>query len=188
MQLVKQSTAVRVRVFMTSTANNESPGLAGIGASLVVKLCKPGDSTYSTITPTSVTDLGGGSYDLLLTTTHTNTLGPNNLRVTGPNAYPNDEASFQVVAFNPEDLILGSLPSGAVVADGGNGAATFKTNLTQTTDDYWKDTYCVITSGVLIEQIKRVSGYNGTTKFITVASPGFTGTPATSVTFYLVNK
>ena len=80
-----------------------------------------------------------------------------------------------------------SNPTGAVVSDSSNSATSFKTNLTQTTDNYWKDAWCKITSGALAGQVKQITGYNGTTKFITV-SGGYTGTPAAGVTFELINQ
>lgn len=78
-------------------------------------------------------------------------------------------------------------PTGAVATDGSNSSTTFKTNLTESVDNYWKDAWCKITSGALINQVKQVTAYNGTTKFITVAG-GYTGTPAASVTFELINQ
>jgi hypothetical protein len=80
-----------------------------------------------------------------------------------------------------------AVTTGAVTTDGGNSATSFETDLAQTTNDYWKDAYLVLTSGVLSGQVKRVTGYNGTTKIITV-SGGFTGTPADGVTFAIVNR
>jgi len=80
-----------------------------------------------------------------------------------------------------------SNPTGAVVSDSGNSATSFKTNLTQTTDNFWKDAWCKITSGALAGQVKQITGYNGTTKFITV-SGGYTSTPAAGVTFELINQ
>jgi hypothetical protein len=77
--------------------------------------------------------------------------------------------------------------SGAVVADGGNSATTFVTDLTESTTDYWKDAFLRITSGALINQVKKITAYDGTTKAVTV-SGGFTGTPAAGVTFEIVNE
>jgi hypothetical protein len=45
----------------------------------------------------------------------------------------------------------------------------------------------LITSGSLAGEVKLVTGYNGTTKVVTVAG-GFTGTPADGVTFVLINR
>jgi hypothetical protein len=77
------------------------------------------------------------------------------------------------------------LKRGAIVADGGNTSSTFKTDLSESTTDYHKDALIVFTSGNLINQVKKVSAYNGSTKFITV-SAAFTGAPSTSDTFILL--
>lgn len=79
------------------------------------------------------------------------------------------------------------LPTGTVTTDAGNSATSFETDRTETANDYWKDALLLITSGVLIGQVKKVTAYDGTTKIITV-SGGFTGTPADGVTFVLVNR
>jgi len=92
-------------------------------------------------------------------------------------------ASKAVIAsFMVENIIS---KSGAVVADGSNSATTFKTDLIETATDYHKDALILFTSGSLINQVKKVSAYNGSTKFITVAS-GFTIAPTAADTFILV--
>jgi len=80
-----------------------------------------------------------------------------------------------------------SSPDGQVVSDAGNTATSFKTNLTQTADNYWKDAYLKFKTGNLANQVKKITGYNGTTKFITVAS-AFTETPASGDTFDIINR
>jgi hypothetical protein len=77
--------------------------------------------------------------------------------------------------------------TGAVVDDAANSASAFLTDLTQTADDHWKESFVRITSGALLGQVRLCSAYNGTTKFITV-SPAFTAEPAAAVTFELVNE
>lgn len=92
-------------------------------------------------------------------------------------------ASKAVIAsFIVENIIS---KTGVIVADGSNTATTFKTDLSESTTDYHKDALILFTSGDLINQVKKVSAYNGSTKFITVASD-FTGTPAASDAFILV--
>jgi hypothetical protein len=76
-------------------------------------------------------------------------------------------------------------PTGSVAADGNNSTTSFKTDLTGT-DDYWKDIYLKFTSGALINQVKKITAYNGTTHFVTTGA--FTGIPATGVTFELINQ
>jgi hypothetical protein len=77
--------------------------------------------------------------------------------------------------------------SAAVATDGGNSATTIKTTLSQTSDGFWIDAWLLITSGSLAGEVKLVTGYNGTSKVVTVAG-GFTGTPADGVTFVLINR
>lgn len=77
-------------------------------------------------------------------------------------------------------------PSGTVVTDGSNSASTFKTDRTESTTDYWKDSLILFTTGTLAGQVKKVSAYNGTTKFITIVG-SFTGAPSNGDRFILVN-
>lgn len=86
------------------------------------------------------------------------------------------------------DSLIGTAgaPSGSVVSDAGNTATTFKTDRTESTTDYWKDALLLFTSGTLAGQVKKVSAYDGTTKFVTL-SAGFTGTPSSSDRFVFVN-
>ena len=76
---------------------------------------------------------------------------------------------------------------GKVVADGGNGATAFVTDLSSTTNTYCKDSYLKFVSGALINQQKRISAYNGTSKLVTLSS-AFTETPAANDEFFIVNQ
>lgn len=88
----------------------------------------------------------------------------------------------------PYDISLstGGHPSGIVLTDVGNTSSTFKTNLTESTSDYWRNVLVLFTSGTLFGQVRKVIAYNGTTKFLTVDN-GYTGTPANGDYFVLVN-
>jgi hypothetical protein len=86
-----------------------------------------------------------------------------------------------IASFTVENI---ALKTGTIVADGTNSSTTFKTDLVETTTDHHKDALILFTSGNLINQVKKVTGYNGSTKFLTVGA--FTGTPATSDTFILL--
>lgn len=79
-----------------------------------------------------------------------------------------------------------NIPRGSVVADGSNSATTFETDLTESTNDHWKDALLVFVTGALAGQVKKVTGYNGTTKFVTFTS-GFTAAPSAGVRFILIN-
>jgi hypothetical protein len=82
---------------------------------------------------------------------------------------------------------FGGTKRSTIAASGSNTALTFLTNLTEVANDFWKDTLIVFVSGALDGQVKKVSAYNGTTKFITV-STAFTSAPAASDAFLLINS
>jgi hypothetical protein len=85
-----------------------------------------------------------------------------------------------------DTIALVSSITGAVVTDAGNGATSFKTNLSSAVNDFYKDCLLVITSGALAGQVKKITTYNGTSKVVTVGA--LTSTPADGVTFAVINK
>lgn len=101
-----------------------------------------------------------------------------------------DHAHIKVTNASIDDVDLvyatGGQPSGTVVTDGGNTASTFKTDLSEGTDDYWKDALLLFTSGALAGQVKKITTYSGTTKFVTL-SAALTGTPSSGDRFVLIN-
>jgi hypothetical protein len=68
-------------------------------------------------------------------------------------------------------------PSGVVIDDAANSATTFKTDRTETGPDHWVSTGVKFTTGALAGQIREITAYNGTTKFLTV-SPALSAEPA----------
>jgi hypothetical protein len=78
-------------------------------------------------------------------------------------------------------------PGGAVATDGGNTASAFKTNLSSSVDDYCARAYLKMTSGACIDQVSKISAYNGTTKVVTLAN-ALTTTPSNTDTFEIVNE
>lgn len=78
-------------------------------------------------------------------------------------------------------------PTGTVQSDAGNSASQFKSDRSEAADDYWNEAFVQITSGALAGQVRRISGYVGATKIVSV-SPGFSGTPANGVTFTILNR
>ncbi len=116
---VKQSTAVEVRVYMKGTDTER--GLSGGSSTMVVNLCKTGESSHSVIAP-AITDLGYGWYALALTTTHTNTLGIATFHITMTGAFSNDELTLNVIAINKQDAVrmgLTALPNATAGANTG---------------------------------------------------------------------
>ena len=97
---------------------------------------------------------------------------------------------FYTIGFDPTVDLLARLvaldvTTGAV-ASGAATTTAIPTDLTETDTDYWKDAFFLITSGALAGQVRRVTGYNGTTKVLTVEA--LTAAPAAAVTFALVNR
>lgn len=84
-------------------------------------------------------------------------------------------------------LIALTLTTGAVATDGSNSATSFKTDLSSAVDNFWNDALLLITSGALAGQVKKITDYDGTSKFVTVET-GFTSTPADAVTFAIINR
>ncbi|MEO2054683.1 MAG: hypothetical protein ABGX83_05230 [Nitrospira sp.] len=79
-------------------------------------------------------------------------------------------------------------PTGAVVADGGNSSLQFKSDRSEAVDGYWEDgPWIQMTSGALINQIQKISTYNGTTKIFVLTS-SFTGVPAAADTFKIITE
>jgi hypothetical protein len=89
---------------------------------------------------------------------------------------------------DPVDYILQTSgePSGAVVDDAANTSQTFETDRTESSNDYWRDALILFTSGSLVGQVKKVTAYDGTTKFVTLGS-ALTAEPTAGDRFVLVN-
>jgi hypothetical protein len=83
--------------------------------------------------------------------------------------------------------LLDGTPSGKVVDDASNSATTFKTDLANTTDDFAPNGWLLFTSGDLQGQAQPISGYNGTTKFVTVAT-AFTAEPSADDEFLIIGR
>jgi len=75
---------------------------------------------------------------------------------------------------------------GAVVADVGNTATTFKTNLTEAANDWWAKAFLLfIDNASLVGQIHKITAYNAGTKFVTTDT--FTAAPAGTDPFQIIN-
>ncbi len=135
---------------------------------------------------------GVDSVDLMLTTTDAFewkvtiplVVAPNNFDPTTDTVDVGKISGDSTAADTLEAMCDGST-TGAVVTDGSNTSATFKTGLSEATDSTFVGAILWFTSGALQGESKTITAYNGTTKFITVAG-GYTGTPADAVTFIIV--
>ncbi|APU88905.1 hypothetical protein Rctr197k_089 [Virus Rctr197k] len=119
-------------------------------------------------------EIGAGRYSLALTALEM--------------AADNIHLYFANANIDPVDITVttGGQPTAVVVANGGNTASTFETSLTEATNDYWKDALILFTTGGLSGQVKKISAYDGTTKFVTTTA-AFTAAPAGGDRFVLIN-
>lgn len=85
------------------------------------------------------------------------------------------------------EAMLDSMKTGAVVDDAANSSSTFLTDLTETATDYYAGNVIAFSSGTNITQARRISAYNGSTKFVTV-SPAFDAEPDAADTFFILGR
>jgi len=77
--------------------------------------------------------------------------------------------------------------TGEVVDHVGNTAQFFLTDLTSSISSYCVGSYLKFTSGTLINQVRRISSYSGTTFFVAVSS-AFSAEPTAADTFIIINQ
>lgn len=98
-----------------------------------------------------------------------------------------DESIVNHQAVGSAGESLGAPLGGAVVADPLNSIISFNSGLSSTTDSYCVGSFVKFTSGALINQTGRISGYGGTSKLILVTS-GFTAIPTVGDKFIIINQ
>jgi len=82
--------------------------------------------------------------------------------------------------------VVPRIRTGVVVADTGNSATTFKTDLTEASNDWWTNTFLMwIDAAALEGQVKPVTGFTAASDFITCDA--FTATPTNGDRFVLIN-
>jgi hypothetical protein len=172
-QLEPEAARRRIPVRLVSSAGVAQTGLTFSAGDL--KLSKDGaaESNHSG----TISEVAGGLYYYEATQSEVDTLGFLSLRVVKAGAL-----DFIAVIAIREDTVRG-----AVVSDAGNTASAFKTNLTSSESDAYKDLLLLFLDGVNKDQVKRCSGYNGTTKVVS-ASAAFTDPPAAGDKFRILNR
>lgn len=84
--------------------------------------------------------------------------------------------------------MINVIKTGTVVSDGGNTSSTFKTDLTELTDDYYIGNVIGFVAGTNNEiQARRISDYDAATRFVTV-SPAFDATPTAGDSFIITGR
>lgn len=174
---INEPTAARRRIYfrLVDETDGKTAETGQTFSGTDIKVSKAGGSEASFAG--SATELAGGLYYYQFTTGEIDTLGAIYIRVVKSGCL-----DFVGVAQVVEDG-----PRATVVSDGSNTSSTFKTDLTSSTTDFYKDMLLVILDGSLQYQVKKVTGYNGSTKFVTVG-PAFTAAPSAGVAFRLVNQ
>jgi hypothetical protein len=177
MSIQRNVSGQRLRVFAWDTAN--STPKTGDAANITAQITKDYGSAAATddTNPTEVdaTD-HPGVYEFTLTQAETN----------ADRILVSPVSSTADISLDPVEVF--TVPArftGAVVDDASNSASTFETDRTESTDDYWVWAWLRFTSGSLIGQVRRVTDYNGTTKFVTTQA--FTAEPAAGDTFELIS-
>lgn len=115
-----------------------------------------------------------GRYSLLLAATEMNA--------------GNIHVKVSLTGIDDSDIILitGNQPSGSVVANVGNTSSSFETTRPETATDFWKYSFLQFTTGSLTGQVRLVTGYNGSTFFMTTNA--YTGIPSAGDDFILINE
>lgn len=181
MRSIKKSTARELMVWLVLSADLRT---GSTGATLTITASKNGGA-FAAITPT-VTERGNGWYSLLLTTSHTDTLGDLALHITAPLSEPIDCVN-EVVAYDPQDATaLGlSYLAGPVIRyntaqAGGASTITLDAAASAVSATYAYEQITIV-SGTGAGQSRSIYIYNGATKVATVNLAWTTVPDATSV-------
>lgn len=167
--------AYTAMVYATLASDHQTPAT---GKTLLFTLSKAG-AAFAASTPT-ITERGNGWYSLAFAVGDFDTEGDWALRGYTAASDIDEIALVGQVKVRPDNK------SAAVVADGSNSATTFKTDLTDSVNETWTYCFLVFITGTLAGQVRKVTAYNGTTKFVTVDA--FTATPTDGDKFALVNS
>jgi hypothetical protein len=106
--------------------------------------------------------------------------------------YPQETGDIKVdlTSINGSGAVATNLEKSAstivrgTVAAGSTTSSINTSDLTEATNDHYKDRWLIFVTGVAAGQGKQITGYNGTTK--TLATGAFQDAPATSDTFVIV--
>lgn len=99
-----------------------------------------------------------------------------------------DIQSRVVSVQNNLDILIGAMiVTQSTVNDALASTGAFVTSLTNSTDNFYKNSVLTFTSGLLDGQSRRISAYNGSTKLVTV-DPSLTSAPANGDAFTIVSQ
>jgi hypothetical protein len=182
-----ESTAVltRIPLFLVDDTDGKTPEPSVTLVTGDLKVSKNGGSFVNGAG--TFTNSGAGLYYYNPTSTELDTLGPFLVKF--------EKAGVRL--FVKECQITGEDPyvspnvRGTVATNAGNTTSTFVTNLTNSTTDYYKAPQLIhFLSGALegvTRQLAASGSYNGTTKFLTVASP-LPSVPGSNIAFEIITR
>lgn len=158
-----------------------------------VALYKAGATAAVDISTRTWTAISNGMYRVTLLTTDVDTAGPMTIHANISGARP-VRHDFNVFAVTTYDTLFGGLPlptnviqinaNPACAANllfatlgmqpfeisAGSTTTRIATNLTQAASSHWNGRTLVLVSGTLAGQVGSISGYNGSTKELTVSA------------------
>jgi len=185
---LRQSTAVEVAIgpFLDET-DGKTPETALTISQADVRLKKQAGDWGQKNESTAAAHEENGNYRCLLDTTDTASLGRLRLHVNESGALPVWENYMVVPAVVYDSLFEDfGVFSGTVFGTVGAGSTTTSVttaDLTEVTNDHYKNKIITFTKGILIGQSAKVTAYNGTTKALAVTT--LTDTPAENDKFIL---
>lgn len=172
--VIQQSTTAYPLVFFMADAADHVTGKTGL--TCTVTLSKAGGSFAS---PSgAVTEIGNGWYKVAGNATDSGTLGPLLLHATASGADPAD-ASYEVVAFNPQDSVrigITALPNAAAEASGGLYTRGTGAGQIKQTNNGEIDSNSTHVNNVATTSVTAINANLGTTQPI-----NFTGTGASAL-------
>ena len=194
--LIQQSTTFK-RPFLMVLSSDHITGATG--KTCVALLSKNGATQVTAIG--TVTEIGVGQYNIALTVTDTNTLGPLAIQITATSCDATDLVSDLVVAFptgtsieaqvwdalRASHIATGTFGQANQVIDDGTaqagGAATITLRAgSSATDNFYKGNFVLILSGTGSGQAPNpIASYVGATKVATVQNSWLTQPDNTSV-------
>lgn len=187
MQRIKQSDprATHRRVFFTcvDTTALQTRLQSSDMSTFTVRLTKNGGTANAAAAaaPTQVDATNAkGLFYVELALADLDTPGPSSLVIT--NAGGTKTMEKREIAFHVELASFATVASGLTVS-------SFTSDRTEATDQYWKDVYASVLTGVCAGQVKKVGSYTGASKMFTlVAGSQFTTTLGTGDFVELINR
>lgn len=185
MQTIKQSdpraTERRVYFLCVDTAALQTRIQASDMSTFTVKISKNGGTPASPAASAPVevgaTDQKGVFY-LELAVADVSTAGELVIKITNTGGTKTME---------PREIVVKIAQAYFATVVVGTSTTSFTTDRTETANDYWRDAYITVLTGALAGQDKKIGGYTGSSKLVSLVSP-LTDVLATGDIVELINR